>query len=191
VTAPEDSARAVAAREVGDEAARPQAPLLVLGVGNVLLGDEGVGVHAVWELAAAQWPSGVTVVDGGTGGFHLLSYLCDYDPVILIDATLDGQPAGTVRVSEPRYASDFPRVLSAHDIGLRDLIEAAALLRGLPRIVLITVSVAEIQPMQTELSAPVGAALGEVAALVRDIVARVRAAAEPPPRPSILGGDAP
>lgn len=42
-----------------------------------------------------------------------------------VDATIDGRPAGTVRVLEPRFASDFPRSLGAHDIGLRDLVAAA------------------------------------------------------------------
>ena len=150
-------------------------PLLVLGIGNLLMGDEGVGVHAAHvlerELAAATTPDGpVTVVDGGTGGFHLLSYLTDYDPVVLIDATMDGQPAGTVSVLEPRYASDFPRALTAHDIGLRDLIEAAVLSGPLPKIWLITVSVAELQSMQTTMTPEVEAAIPEVVARVRELV---------------------
>ncbi len=144
--------------------------ILVLGVGNVLMGDEGVGVHVVRRLEEEGCPAGVTLVDGGTGGFHLLSYLTDFDPVILVDATLDGRPAGTVSMTEPRYASDFPRALSAHDIGLRDLVESAALLRGLPKIYLITVSVDTLQPMQMTLSAPVAAVLPEVVARVRTLL---------------------
>ena len=145
-------------------------PLLVLGVGNVLMGDEGVGVHAVRRLEEEGYPAGVTVVDGGTGGFHLLSYLSDYDPVVIIDATLDDRPPGTISVIEPKYASDFPRSLSAHDIGLRDLVETAALLKGLPTVYLVTVSVSELQPMQTTLSATVEASLPAVVARVRAIL---------------------
>jgi|MudIll2142460700_1097286.scaffolds.fasta_scaffold427909_2 hydrogenase maturation protease len=143
---------------------------LVLGIGNLLMGDEGVGVHAVQGLAPAAVPPQVTVVDGGTGGFHLLSCFSDYDPVIMIDATLDGRPPGTVSLIEPRYATDFPRSLTAHDIGLRDLIESAALLGPLPKIYLITVSVAELQPMETTLSEPVQSSIPRVHALVRDLV---------------------
>jgi hydrogenase maturation protease len=148
--------------------------ILVLGVGNVLMGDEGVGVHAVRLLEREGGLSGVTLVDGGTGGFHLLSYLSDYDPVVMIDATLDGRPPGTVSIIEPRYASDFPRSLSAHDIGLRDLVESAVLLGTLPRIHLITVSVDTLQPMQASLSPAVEASLPRVVSLVRSTVGRLR-----------------
>lgn len=144
--------------------------ILVLGVGNVLMGDEGVGVHAAWQLQRRPLPSGVTVVDGGTGGFHLLSYLQDYETVILIDATMDGELPGTVSLLEPRYASDFPRSLSAHDIGLRDLIESAALLGPLPRTFLITISVDSVQPTGPHLSGPVSAALPRVTELVTSIL---------------------
>src|SRR5512142_3186062 len=108
---------------------------LVLGLGHLLMGDDGVDV-----------------VDGGTGGFHLLSFLSDHDPVVLIDATMDGRPPGSVGVLTPRYPSELPRTLTAHDIGLRDLVEAAALTGTLPRLLVVTVSIAAIQPMQTDLS---------------------------------------
>jgi len=145
---------------------------LVLGIGNLLMGDEGVGVHAVQELPPEALGPQVTVVDGGTGGFHLLSYFSDYDPIIMIDATIDGRPPGTVSLIEPRYASDFPRSLTAHDIGLRDLIESAALLGPLPKIYLITVSVGELQPMETTLSEPVREAIPRVHELVSELLKR-------------------
>jgi hydrogenase maturation protease len=87
----------------------------------------------------------------------------------LVDATLDGKPPGTISVLEPRYAKDFPRVLSAHDIGLKDLVESADLLGHLPRIQLVTVSVAELQPMQMTLSPEIEAVVPEVAKLVRTL----------------------
>lgn len=115
----------------------------------------------------------VSLLDGGTGGFHLLSHLGEPDVVVMIDATLDGRPPGTVAVIEPRYASDFPAALSAHDIGLKDLVESAALLGILPRVVLVTVSVAALQPMQLEMSEEVRASLPAVAATVADLVGEV------------------
>jgi hydrogenase maturation protease len=144
---------------------------LVLGIGNLLMGDEGVGVRAVERLQREAWPAGVTVVDGGTGGFHLLEYLQDFAPIVMIDATMDGRPAGTVGVLRPKYASDFPRALTAHDIGLRDLVESAVLLGPLPDITLVTVSIAEIKSMVMTLSPDVEAALPAVADLVRGLVA--------------------
>jgi hydrogenase maturation protease len=116
---------------------------------------------------------GIDVVDGGTGGFHLLSLFHDYPRIVMIDAAADGKPPGTVSVLKPRFASDFPKSLSAHDIGLKDLIEAATLLGGLPEIDLITVSVDKIQPMSLDLSPAVAAALPEIERLVRELTGRV------------------
>jgi hydrogenase maturation protease len=146
------------------------AGILVLGIGNLLMGDEGVGVHAVRLLDRERLPPDVTVVDGGTGGFHLLGLLQSYDPLIMIDATLDGRPPGTVTVLQPKFPADFPRSLTAHDIGLRDLVETAALIGELPHIDLVTVSIEHVQPMDLTLSPPVAAALPEVIALVRQLV---------------------
>ncbi len=143
--------------------------VLVLGVGNVLLGAEGAGVHAVRAMEGEAWPDGVTLLDGGTGGFHLLSLFEEYARIVLVDATLDGRPPGTLRLIRPRFASDYPRTLSAHDIGLKDLVEAAALLGLAPEVVLVTISVATLpEGLHAGLSPEVAAALPGVAALVRD-----------------------
>lgn len=145
---------------------------LVLGIGNVLMGDEGVGVHAIRYMSGGAWPDDVELVDGGTGGFHLLDYLSADAPIVMIDATMDGRPAGTVSTLRPRYASDYPRALSAHDIGLRDLVEAAQITGALPAVDLITVSIDEIRPMELTLSAAVEAALPAVREAVAAALAR-------------------
>ena len=129
--------------------------VLILGVGNYLMGDEGVGVHVAQRLAGYELPPGVDVVDGGTGGFHLMGILEQYEVVVLLDATIDGRPAGTIRLMEPRFASDFPRSMSTHDIGLRDVIEALQICGKMPKIYLVTISVEDLQPMSVQLSAPV------------------------------------
>lgn len=144
-------------------------PVLVLGIGNVLLGDEGVGVHAVRRMEQEAWPPHVKLLDGGTGGFHLLSLFQEFGRIVLVDATMDGQPPGTVRVIRPRFASDYPRTLSAHDIGLKDLVESAALLGLTPDVVLVIVSVKTLpEGLHTELSPEVAAAVPLVAELVRE-----------------------
>ena len=145
--------------------------ILILGIGNVLMGDEGVGVHAVRWLESLPLPEGVETLDGGTGGFHLLGHLMDHPCVIMIDATMDGHAPGTVRLIKPKFASDFPKSLSAHDIGLKDLVESAAVLDGLPDIYLITVSIAEIQPgMNMDLSPEVRDALPHIRAIISHIL---------------------
>ena len=143
---------------------------LILGIGNYLMGDEGIGVHAIEALSKEQFPENVRLVDGGTGGFHLLSFFHEYDPLIIIDATMDDQPVGTVRVIQPRFASDFPRTLSAHDIGLRDLIETAILTAPLPKIYLIVVSIHEIRSMVTDLSFEIEQTIPKIVQIVKEIL---------------------
>ena len=145
-------------------------PMLVLGVGNLLVGDEGVGIHAVHALEAEKWPAHVTLLDGGTGGFQLLEYFQSFRRIVLIDATRDGAPAGTVRTFRARMPQDCPPALGAHDIGLRDLLSAAALLGGWGELHVVTVAIEELRPMCLELSPPVAAALAAVGAQVRRLV---------------------
>ncbi len=145
---------------------------LVLGIGNVLLGDEGVGVRVVQQLERDGLPAGVAALDGGTGGLHLLSCLTDHGTVVLVDATLDGRPAGTVAVIEPRFAGDYPRTLVAHDIGLKDLVDAAQVLDARPHLVLVTISIAAAPALSLTLSGPVGAAVPRAVAAVREALRR-------------------
>ncbi len=139
---------------------------LILGVGNLLMGDEGAGVAAIRHLAEKGFAQLAELVDGGTSGFHLLSLFRNQQHLILIDAATDDQPAGTVSLIHPRYASDFPPTLTAHDIGLKDLIESAALLGYWPQVD-ITISIGDLGLMTMELSAPVAAALPQIETLVK------------------------
>ncbi|SFW79777.1 hydrogenase maturation protease [Chitinophaga sancti] len=125
---------------------------LLLGVGNYLMGDEGIGVHVAQRLEVSQEIPGIDVVDGGTGGFHLLEFFEQYQKVILVDATLDGLKPGTIRCIKPKYASDFPPEISAHDIGLKDLMSALQLLDKMPDLYLFVVSIESIQQQGMELT---------------------------------------
>jgi hydrogenase maturation protease len=126
--------------------------ILILGIGNYLMGDEGVGVHTALRLQEMALPAQIEIVDGGTGGFHLLQYFEDHDTVILIDATLDGNAPGTIRLIEPRFAKDFPRAMSTHDIGLRDMVSALQWMEKMPHIYLFVVSIETIQQQGIELT---------------------------------------
>jgi hydrogenase maturation protease len=144
--------------------------ILILGVGNLLLKDEGVGIHVIQALEKETLPPNVTLMDGGTGGLHLISWIQDYDRIILVDATLDSNPPGTIRLLYPRYATDFPPLMSAHEIGLRDMIEAMILTEKLPEIQLIVVSVADISAVGMELSPAVEAVLPEIIRKIKEIL---------------------
>ncbi len=126
--------------------------ILILGIGNYLMGDEGVGVHAARRLETGSRPPGIEVLDGGTGGFHLLGYLESYETIILVDATLDHHSPGTIRLIRPRFTDDFPNAMSTHDIGLKDMVSALQLLGKMPDIHLFTVSIKSIQQQGITLS---------------------------------------
>lgn len=126
--------------------------ILILGIGNLLMGDEGVGVHTIRELEKISLPANIDLLDGGTGGFHLLEYFQTYKRLVMIDATMDGEKAGTIKLIKPKFASDFPKALSAHDIGLKDLVESAAILGSMPEVYLFTITISEIKSMTMELS---------------------------------------
>ena len=144
--------------------------ILVLGVGNLLLKDEGVGIHVIRTLEKEELPSNVSLMDGGTGGLHLISWIQDYDRIIMVDATLDSNPPGTVRLIRPRYATDFPPLMSAHEIGLRDMIEAMILTEKLPDIQLIVVSAEDISEVGMELTPVVEAAVPKVVEMIKQII---------------------
>lgn len=145
--------------------------ILVMGIGNYLMGDEGVGVHLAQRLSALSLPSNVDVVDGGTGGFHLLEYFETYQKIILIDATLDGKPAGTIRLIKPKFASDFPAAMSTHDIGLKDMVSSLQLMGKSPHIHLFVVSIETIQQQGIHLTKDVESVLPELIGKVNELVA--------------------
>lgn len=153
--------------------AKLQKKVLVLGMGNILLRDEGVGVRAVEYLEEQKIPENVDLLDGGTGGFTLLSEIMKYDEVILIDATLDENPTGTIRVIQPRFAADFPRAMSTHDIGLKDLIESASILGKLPPLHLIVITIRDLQAMNLELSPEIRSVLPQVHQEVKNILKKI------------------
>ena len=123
------------------------------------MGDEGIGVHIIQEMAKLDLPDKVDILDGGTGGFSLLGCFESYPVIIFVDATIDGKDPGTISVIRPRFASDFPSALSVHDVGLKDMVEAVYLMDTVPDIYLITISIKELKPMTLDLSKPVGAAI--------------------------------
>jgi hydrogenase maturation protease len=146
-----------------------QKSILVLGIGNILMNDEGVGIHVVSRLEKEGYDS-ADLMDGGTGGFYLLGFIQSYKTVIIVDAALDDFETGHVRVLHPKYAKDFPKQLSAHEIGLKDLIDAAFMLGNMPDLHLIAVSIKDFQNMGMELTPEIEAAIPNVMKQVKELV---------------------
>jgi hydrogenase maturation protease len=140
------------------------------------MGDEGIGVHVAEALLKRPLPAHVDVLDGGTGGFHLLEYFELYKTVILVDATLGDYPLGTIRLIKPKFAHDFPKAMSTHDIGLKDMVGALQLLGTMPEIHLFVVSIESLQQqgieLTPEISGIVPKLLDEIDELVQTIAQR-------------------
>jgi hydrogenase maturation protease len=110
-------------------------PLLVLGLGNLLCTDDGLGAAAV-ELLLRLYepPPDALVLDGGTLGLSLLPHMEDAEEAILVDAVRDDAPPGSfVRLESDEVAPAMARRLSPHQIGVADLLSGLELLGRLPR----------------------------------------------------------
>ena len=143
---------------------------LILGIGNILLKDEGIGIHAIEYLDIKEFPAGVDLLDGGTGGFHLLELFQQYKQIIIIDATLDQNKPGTVKLIEPKYASDYPKSLSAHDIGLKDLVESSMLLGNSPKVYLIVISISQFQELEIGVSDTLSNVFEDIFLIIQSIL---------------------
>lgn len=147
---------------------------LVLGVGNLLLADEGAGVRVIERLQELYWiPEEVQVLDGGTLGLDLLYYLEDARQMLIIDAVEMGQPPGTLLRLEGEEVPSFLSVkMSPHQIGVPDMLFAAKL-KGIapPEIVLWGVQPGLLD-IGLELSPHVAAQIDVLAAHAREELRR-------------------
>ncbi len=145
--------------------------IIVLGVGNILLKDEGIGVRVVEELERRyDFPEEVQVVDGGTQGLWLLSTIQQAEHLIVVDAVTAGGEPGTLYRLE---WEDIPKGLrikqSAHDSDLVEALNLCSLLDQAPKsVVVIGIEPADIQPYGLELTE-------SVAAKMEDLIGRVLA----------------
>lgn len=146
--------------------------ILVLGVGNLLLGDEGVGIHAVRELEKRALPPQVDVVDGGTAGLNLLDLMKGYERVIIVDAVDAGEEPGTIlRFTPQEVASDAQALpLSLHQTEILKVLELATYLgRPLPPIIIYGIQ-PQAMDWSTELSPALQARLSKlVDAILREM----------------------
>ncbi len=138
---------------------QPTVKTLVLGVGNLLLSDEGAGLRVVEQLVTTyDLPEEVMALDGGTLGLDLLHYLEGVDNLLIIDAVEMGKEPGTVLRMEGEEVPSFLSVkMSPHQIGIPDMLFAAKLRDLYPRNVVLW----GIQPgsleVGLELSPPIAA----------------------------------
>ena len=118
-------------------------PLIrVIGCGNLLLQDEGIGIHLIRYLEQRQLPEGIELIDGSTGGFDLLPYFEDSRKVVIVDAVKSpGGKAGDIyRFTPDDFDTAATPKTSLHDITLKDMFELVKRTKGsLPPVVLFGV----------------------------------------------------
>lgn len=157
------------------------APLLVLGLGNVLCTDDGVGVAAVEELTRTyRLPSEVRALDGGTLGLSLLHCFEPGQDVLIVDAVAVDRPPGTlVRLDGEQVAPAVRERLSMHQVGVADLLDALRLLGIHPRRMVLLGLVPASLELGVELSPSVAPSLPALVAAVAEEIRSCGHALEP------------
>jgi hydrogenase maturation protease len=121
--------------------------VLVLGIGNILLKDEGGGVRLIEALEQAfAIPGGVELLDGGTAGIELLDHISKRELLVIVDAMRNGHPPGTVyRIEGEDVPAAFMTNISPHQLGISNLLATAQLNDSMPeRIVLFGIEPEDI-----------------------------------------------
>jgi len=147
--------------------------IVILGVGNLLLSDEGVGVHVAHELMKLELPPEVSVVEGGTDGFRLLNVITEADRVIVIDAVRSGADPGSVYRFDVNDVRSVPPgfMTSVHQVGILEVIELSGLIGKTPRTTVIGVEPRSLE-MGMELSPEVKEKIPRIIELVLEEVRR-------------------
>ena len=157
--------------------------VLVAGIGNIFLGDDGFGVAVAQRLTERRLPAGVNVVDFGIRGMDLAYAMQDrYDVVVLVDAAPRGSAPGTLHVIDARVDADGPMAMDTHGM---DPVKVLALARALgrvpPRVLVVgcepsrMISAEQWDEMEMGLSPPVSAAVDAAVTLVEELVAELLA----------------
>jgi len=135
---------------------------VIIGIGNLILRDEGLGVHVVRQLEDRELPPGVELIDGGTATMDLLPVIHEAERIVVIDALRAGGEPGTIyRVSPEDLSCETQRPLSLHQVGLLEVVGMAKQLGGHVDVAIIGVEPKEIS-WGMELSPEVEAAMPKV-----------------------------
>lgn len=152
--------------------------ILVLGIGNLLLTDDGVGVHAVQALQQEAWPDNVTLLDGGTFTHDIFYLFKGYDKLLILDIVHAGREPGSLyRLTEEQLVHNDSQRLSIHDIDLLDSLRMAGQLHGArPDMVIVGMEPADYTNWSMELSPAVRARFPDFVELARQEILSMLAA---------------
>lgn len=142
----------------------------VLGIGNPLMGDDGVGIALLEELMALDPDPRIEYVDGGTIGLSLLPLVLDAQSLLVLDAVAAPVPGTVVHLSGDQLPRLLQMKLSPHQVGLLDVLASARLLGCEPARIAVVGIAPKLVDMRLGLSPDVRAAVPEALALVRDVL---------------------
>ena len=146
--------------------------IVIIGIGNVLFGDDGVGVHVLNRLRSEKLPENIELVEGGVGGLSLLNYVRGMDYCIFIDAVSGAKPGRIHRFTEEDLDTKVKTMLhpaSLHDMGLTETIKIGKAVHPneMPKkIIIYGIEVKEPKEYSTELSKEVAESVGKATKLI-------------------------
>lgn len=118
----------------------------ILGIGNILLKDDGIGVHIINELLKENYPQNVDMVDGGTAILDLLDVFVKNDKIIVVDTLKGGHEPGTIyKITPEQMGSYLKSNSSLHDVQVLDMLKNANLLGYNPEVIVIGIEPSEIE----------------------------------------------
>ena len=134
--------------------------ILILGLGNILLGDEGVGVRVAERLLTHPLPDGIEVIDGGTAGYELINFFEGKEKVIIVDAVkTDDTPGSVYKLDLSVVQEDETVQLSLHQIGLKNVFKMASMMDLNPEVTLVGIVPKDYQDYNIGLSEEVEKAI--------------------------------
>jgi len=112
--------------------------ILILGVGNILMKDEGIGVHVVKRMREMALPDNVEILDGGTAGLDLVEYIENRRKLIVIDAVKTGDRPGTIyRLTEANLKAKPKAIMSFHEIDFLDALYVSEIMKNRPEEIIM------------------------------------------------------
>jgi hydrogenase maturation protease len=148
----------------------PPEVTLILGAGNLILGDEGFGIHVARRLKETELPETVKVEEGGVGGFNLLGSLEGVKRLIVVDAMMADIPPGEVLLFKPGpdFGEPGKRIISFHQVGVLELVQMWSLLGYEPESFFLVTRPVKLE-WGTELSTPVQTAADKAVKLIKEL----------------------
>ncbi|MBU3112789.1 HyaD/HybD family hydrogenase maturation endopeptidase [Clostridium lacusfryxellense] len=110
---------------------------VIIGIGNILLQDDGVGVHVIKQLENEKLPSTIELVDGGTSTLDMLGFFLDYKKIIVVDCLRAGLEPGTIYKIKPEDIKSYKKEnLSIHDVQILDVVRMANMMNKYPQVII-------------------------------------------------------